>query len=399
MRLLLVIDSHIYKTKDGKYWCKGITDINFFRRYLNVFEELTVVSRVKYVESIDKEKFLDITNNKIQMIDIPFARKSKEYIKNYFKIKKMVKNASKECQCIIYRVPSVLSYIAYFACKKRSKVYGVEVVADPEDAYKDKKLLKKIFTIILKKIVMNANGASYVTEHSLQEKYPSKAKTEKNLDKYFETFYSSVELQNWFFGKPKQYLGKKDYIISHTANISNSMAKGQDILIRAVGELVKKGFDLRIKFIGDSEIKEKYYEIAKEYGIENRIKFTGMLAKKEDIRKELIESDIYVLPTKAEGLPRSILEAMAVGLPSISTPVGGIPELLPKELMVEQSNYIGFANVIEKLIKNTSELERLSKNNIEIAKKYSDDILSKKRNDFYGKLKKIVVGKENENII
>ena len=199
MRLLLVVDSHIYKTRDGKYWCKGITDIKFFRRYLNVFEKLTVASRVKYVESIDEEKFLDITDRNIQMIDIPFVRTSKEYIKNYFRIKKMVRDASKKCDCIIYRVPSILSYISYFACKKSGKAYGVEVVADPEDAYKDKGVLKKIFTRVLQNIVMNANGASYVTEYSLQEKYPSKAKKEGNSDMYFETYYSSVELQNWFF--------------------------------------------------------------------------------------------------------------------------------------------------------------------------------------------------------
>ena len=139
MRLLLIVDSYIYKSKDGRYWSKGITDLNFFKRYLNVFEELTIASRVKYLDDLDEKEFLNITDEKIQMIDIPFVRTSKEYLINYFKIRKMIKSTSKKCDCIIYRLPSILSYIAYLTCKKNKKIYGVEVVADPEDAYADKK--------------------------------------------------------------------------------------------------------------------------------------------------------------------------------------------------------------------------------------------------------------------
>ena len=82
---------------------------------------------------------------------------------------------------------------------------------------------------------------------------------------------------------------------------------------------------------------------------------------------------------------------MAVGLPCVSTPVGGIPELLPKELMIEPDDYKKFAETIANLINNPSKLEELSKNNIEIAKQYMDERLTKKRNDFYNKLKKITI--------
>ena len=101
MRLLLIVDSYIYKSKDGRYWSKGITDLNFFKRYLNVFEELTIASRVKYLDDLDEKEFLNITDEKIQMIDIPFVRTSKEYLINYFKIRKMIKSTSKKCDCII----------------------------------------------------------------------------------------------------------------------------------------------------------------------------------------------------------------------------------------------------------------------------------------------------------
>ncbi|MBQ9298574.1 MAG: glycosyltransferase family 4 protein [Clostridia bacterium] len=389
MKLLLVIDSHIFKTKDGKYWCKGITDAQFFDRYLKVFDTLKIATRVQQMDKVDEKKFLRVDNDKIEMIDIPFARNIKEYIKNYGKIKTEIKKEVLDCNCIIYRLPSIISYIGYLACKRQNKPYAVEIVADPEDAYKDYKIIGFVLKQMLKKITYRANGASYVTEKFLQSKYPSRARKKGETKEFFETYYSSIDLKESFFGTKKDYKNKKEYIVSHTANISKTMVKGQDILIKAVGLLCKKGYNLRIKFIGDSEIKDKYYEIARENGIIDKIVFTGLLPNKVDIRNELINSDIFVLPTKSEGLPRSIIEAMAVGLPCVSTPISGIPELLPAELLVKQNDYKKFAEIIESLIKNPEEMEKISERNIEKAKDYEYQILTSRRNEFYEKLKNV----------
>ena len=61
---------------------------------------------------------------------------------------------------------------------------------------------------------------------------------------------------------------------------------------------------------------------AKDLGIDDFVEFTGLLASASEVRQKLKDSDMYVFPTLAEGLPRGIIEAMAVGLPCISSPVG-----------------------------------------------------------------------------
>lgn len=75
---------------------------------------------------------------------------------------------------------------------------------------------------------------------------------------------------------------------------------------------------------GDGEI-DKVQKIVDEEGLANRVQILGWVSGEEKI-EVFRKTDIYVLPSYNEGLPGSILEAMAVGVPIISTPVGGIPE-------------------------------------------------------------------------
>lgn len=77
---------------------------------------------------------------------------------------------------------------------------------------------------------------------------------------------------------------------------------------------------------GDGPERESMEKKIKEYGIENRVEFIGYVrdASKAQV---LLDSDIFILPTYGEGCPVALLEAMAAGLPIITCPVGGIPDI------------------------------------------------------------------------
>lgn len=97
--------------------------------------------------------------------------------------------------------------------------------------------------------------------------------------------------------------------------------KGTYDLLRALATV---SADWRLVCAGDGDV-ETARELAHELGIGDRVEFPGWIGGAE--KAELLsQAAAYVLPSSAEGLPMSLLEAMSAGLPIVSTPVGGIPE-------------------------------------------------------------------------
>ena len=102
--------------------------------------------------------------------------------------------------------------------------------------------------------------------------------------------------------------------------------KGSFDLLEAVAELKALGIDVRLRLGGDGQIDEVRAR-ATELGIADRVDVLGWIGPAERIA-ELARARIYALPSYNEGLPMSLLEAMAAGLPVVTTPVGGIPDVV-----------------------------------------------------------------------
>lgn len=130
--------------------------------------------------------------------------------------------------------------------------------------------------------------------------------------------------------------------------------------------------------------------MAEKLGIGQNVTFTGLLSGADAVRSKLIDSDILVFPTLGEGLPRTVIEAMAVGLPCLSTPVNGIPELLEKNDLIAQQDYNAFSNRAYDILTDQKLYSKISKRNVEKAKEYCEPVLEKRRNDFYKKFLKLV---------
>ncbi len=383
MKLLLTLDSHVYKKNDGSYWCRAITDYSFVLRYLRIFDEVILLVRVKEDNNFDESKFNKLNGRGVKIVDLPYCRSLKTYIIKGLKFNLRIRKSIKEADCIILRAPSIISFMSYYSTLKSKKPFAIEVVADLMPTDDQKTLINKIRTKALKIMCKKADGVSYVTKEYLQKIFPFD-NTNKNK---FEGNYSSIDLEMDHFTNIKKIENKNKIVLSHISNTTASMIKGQDIVIKTASQLINKGYNVSVRFIGDSEIKEKYFEIAKVYGVDKNISFSGMLSNKNDIRNELLGSDIFILPTKMEGLPRSLLEAMSVGLPCVSTPIAGIPELLNSEYLCEQSDYVGFSDIISNLIDNDEKYNEASRSNLSIAQKYSKEVLQARRDEFYQKLK------------
>lgn len=128
--------------------------------------------------------------------------------------------------------------------------------------------------------------------------------------------------------------------------------KGETDLADAVKILAEKHTNFRVSFLGfGSENLENY---CKKLEIEKFIEFVGAVSSSE--RFAFFEkADIFVLPTYAEAMPMSVIEAMAAGLPIVSTTVGGIPELVGEAeegFLVEPANVEKIAEKLSILIES-----------------------------------------------
>ena len=101
--------------------------------------------------------------------------------------------------------------------------------------------------------------------------------------------------------------------------------KGHDVLLPALAKLKEKGSRCVMLLVGDGPDRAAIEAQARDLRLgPESVRFLGLRA---DIADLLSASDFFVLPSRTEGLPLSVLEAMACRLPVVATPVGGIPEL------------------------------------------------------------------------
>lgn len=102
--------------------------------------------------------------------------------------------------------------------------------------------------------------------------------------------------------------------------------KSPDVLLRAAKNVLEVHPEMRFRFGGNGD-KEHYQKIARDLGIERSCDFVGWV-KGAEKEKLFLDSGIFCLPSRNEGMPMGMLEAMSYGLPCIMTPVGGIPTVI-----------------------------------------------------------------------
>jgi glycosyltransferase involved in cell wall biosynthesis len=104
--------------------------------------------------------------------------------------------------------------------------------------------------------------------------------------------------------------------------------------------------------VGDGELREQLEDQAKDLGLGSQVRFLGL---RTDIPDVLGAMDVFVLSSDWEGNPLSVIEAMASGLPVVSTAVGGVPDLfeIGKEgLIVRPGDIQGLSNSMAYLLEN-----------------------------------------------
>jgi glycosyltransferase involved in cell wall biosynthesis len=109
-----------------------------------------------------------------------------------------------------------------------------------------------------------------------------------------------------------------------------SSAKAQILLVQACATLRDEGLDFSLTLVGEGPDRARIEQAIERLGLGVQIHLTGAL-NQAAVRAHFEHADIFVLPSLAEGIPVVLMEAMSSGVPCVSTPVNGIPELIQHE--------------------------------------------------------------------
>ncbi len=130
--------------------------------------------------------------------------------------------------------------------------------------------------------------------------------------------------------------------------------KGHEFLLRSLRKVFDATGDVRLRIVGEGELRSTLTALADELGLADRVTFVGAVSS-DVVLNEMQNADVFVLHSLTgsdgdrEGIPVSIMEACATGLPVVSTRHSGIPELVIEGVngfLVDERDYVGFAEAM-----------------------------------------------------
>lgn len=388
MKLLVTLEQTFFETSKGEVWTQSGFDYEFWHRYLEGFESIDVMARTRTIHDAPSG-WKRSDGPDVKFISLPPYSGPLGYLKSFRELRSVVLKSIGPNDAILLRVPSASSTILTSQLIRSGRPYAVEVVGDPWDVFSSSGVSHPLrpffrwwFTRSLRRQCLHASLASYVTSKRLQSRYPPNPNA-------FTTSYSSISLSNDCpFVHPRPPESFTTPLTCITVGSLAQMYKGVDTLIDAMAICMSRGLNLRLSILGDGRYENDLKSQANRLGLADRIEFFGQVTSGSKVIAQLDESDVFVLASRTEGLPRAMIEAMARGLPCIGSNVGGIPELLEESEMVNPDDPLALATKIEAVAMDRNRMSTLSARNLKKSTEYENSNLCIRRTEFYRELRK-----------
>ncbi len=383
MTVVVTVERRFHRTPDGHVWTPSTGAYGFWQRYLEIFDKVRVLGRVREVGEVDPT-WTRADGPDVSFAAVPHFVGPVQYVLQRRRIARTVRAALGPQDATILRIPGTLAAHLEGVLRRQGRPIAVEVVADPYEVFAPESACHPLrpffrwwFPRAVRRQCARACAVAYVTAETLQRRYPASA------DAYV-TSYSSVDLTDEaFIAEPRPRRSSVEPLRVLLVGSLEQMYKGTDVLIEAVAAGVRLGLDFRLTIVGDGKHRGELEAAAQASGIAERTRFTGNLPPGDPVRAELDRADLFVMPSRTEGLPRALIEAMARGLPCVGSNVGGIPELLSPDELVPPGDAEALTAKMAEMMSDAVRMARLSARNLARAREFDSSILRPRRRAFY----------------
>lgn len=377
-KILFIHDGPIYYDELSKKYFGIHYDDNLIKRYSYFGKYVSFLMRLRKLPSYESIKYSRLNSLNFSVIEIPNFKSIRYYLLNKAKAKRIINAAVIEHDIIIIRMPSAAGTIAYHLARKYNKPVLIEMVACVFDALWNYDWRGKIQAhykmYSYKRMMVDAKHTIYVTNKFLQKRYPTKGKSIGCSDVELVQADDSI-LEN----RLKRILKKNGPIVLGTTAALDVPYKGQSDVIKAIGKLKKEGIIFIYKLVGQGD-QSNLKLAAERNNVRDQVEIIGSLPH-SDVFNFLEEIDVYIQPSKQEGLPRAVVEAMSRACPALGSNIAGIPELIDKECLFDAGK---IDQIIEKLkMINNYWMQKQAGKNFEKAKEYQKEELKSRREAFY----------------
>lgn len=393
MFLLVTTEGHFSRTAAGTICTSGPANYAFWERYLEVFDRITVLARVSYSDQPNGGEQSRSDGPRVSFRPLADYSGPWEFFRLRSKIRAIVRDAVREADAYILRVPGLVGQLASSEINRAGRPYALEVLGDPWDALGPgtwpsglRPLVRPVATLQLKRLCKKASAVSYVTQHALQLRYPPGENTYATgcSDAMMDSAFGSVEdVEKRIRRIDELHTGglREPVRIGFLGTLAR-LYKAPDILLRAAARCAMRGLNFELSMAGSGRHAEELEKLAERLKIQDRTRFLGQIPFGKPVRDFLDSLDLFVMPSRQEGLPRALLEAMARGCPCIGTDVGGIPELLAREDLVASGNANRLAEAIIRVARNPALLKAMARRNYERAKQFRPEPLREAHRSF-----------------
>lgn len=377
-KVLFVHNGPLYRATDGGIFGTHYSEA-IKQRYLQLGDHVTFLMREAPLTG-DMTRYSRITPDRFAFVAVPDLMSPTRRIRNHRAVMQIIDREVRAADMVVARLPSLTARLAVGRARVHGKPVLAECVACNWDGlwnhHWKAKLSAPWYWLAQKAVFRDLTHVVYVTEQFLQARYPTRGK---------QVVVSNVELPMPEPGVLERRLqqiaarGRGPLRLVTAADVGVPY-KGQGDVFPVLKALAARGIATEYHLIGGGD-QTRLRARAAALGVEEQVVFHGA-TEHARVFALLDEMDIYIQPSRQEGLPRAMIEAMSRALPSSGARTGGIPELIPEGRIFAPGDTAQIEMILASLTDPKARVQEALRN-FETAQRYSTDVLNAKRATFY----------------